>query len=252
VPDNGSGDPRTLALLDELQNQGVKIARRAPITDVNQLDQVDETVREIFADWGEPQRYLVSDCDIDLSVAAPEALDAYDELLNRRRKVEAVGPMLRIRDLPLDYPLFNHAMNRHIQQFWRHTPELIETRFGEAAALECRIDTTMALHRAGEPFRRMKRALRVYEPYEALHLDWYRTAADDDHYTLSPNAAVSHWNNLAERERYGDAALEFETFTAVLARPDRSLEITTVDIRTNWPGLSARPESMPKSSSNTA
>ena len=101
---------------------------------------------------------------------------------------------------------------------------MIETPMGQMAVQECLIDTTFALHRAGEPFRRLKRSLRVYEPYEALHLDWYHTKSDDDVYTTSSNAGISHWNNRAERERHRDDVLEWPEFTAVRRRADGSLE----------------------------
>jgi glycosyltransferase involved in cell wall biosynthesis len=214
VHDNGSTDPTTLAILDELERGGMSVFRSRPISSYEELDNVDETIRAYFADWGEPQRYAVSDCDVDLSVAHPRALDVYDELLNRFRDAECVGPMLRIRDIPPHYPLYNRVMNRHIEQFWHQRPEVVETSFGHVAFIRALIDTTFALHRAGEPFRRPKSGLRVYDPYEARHLDWYLTA-DDNAYTDTSSAMISHWNNRAERDRYKDVPLEHTRFYAV-------------------------------------
>jgi hypothetical protein len=83
------------------------------------------------------------------------------------------------------------------------------------AVLPALIDTTFALHRAGEPFRRLKSALRVYEPYEARHLDWYRVDDRDDYFSLHSDSAISHWNNLAERGRYQSEPLQYTEYTAV-------------------------------------
>lgn len=97
--------------------------------------------------------------------------------------------MLRISDIPSDYPLRTRAINRHVQQFWSRKPALVETRFGPVAVLRTEIDTTLALHRAGERFRRLKKALRVYAPYEALHLDWYANPCE----SVDHRSSVSHW-----------------------------------------------------------
>lgn len=114
----------------------------------------------------------MSDGDIDMTISAPETLDVYDELLNSHRQVESVGPMLKISDIPRSYPLFNRVIKRHVEQFWHKQPEWSETSFGPVAHILTGIDTTFALQTAGEPYRRLKHALRVYEPYDAQHLDW--------------------------------------------------------------------------------
>jgi len=222
IHDNGSAQPETIALLDQLEREGVRVFRRGPIAQADDLNLVNETVTQYFSEWAEPARYVVTDCDIDVSTAAPNMLKVFDDLLNRFRRVQAVGPMLRIRDIPKDYPLYNRAINRHVEQFWRQDPRFVDTAYGEVAFQETSIDTTFALHRAGEPFHRLKAALRVYEPYEALHLDWYSN--NDDHYTTSSNPNISHWNNAAERDAYSDAALEWPSFKAVRKRDDGRLE----------------------------
>lgn len=225
IHDNGSTDPETLGILDELERGGMRIFRCGKIKSVAELDNVNDTIVEYFSEWAEPQRYVVGDCDIDLSIADPRALDIYDELLNRFRDAECVGPMLRIRDIPPSYPLFNRVMNRHIEQFWNRVPQLVDTPLGQVAFIPALIDTSLALHRAGEPFRRLKSGLRVYEPYEARHLDWYFGAEHCDTYTDSSNPAVSHWNNRVERARYEGVSLEHDRFYAVRTTAVSSLEV---------------------------
>jgi glycosyltransferase involved in cell wall biosynthesis len=217
IHDNGSTCPFTLAVLDDCERSGTKVFRYPAIHSPEELNQVNETVSGYFADWAEPGRYVVSDCDVDMSIADSRVLDVYDELLNTHRKAECVGPMLRIRDIPRAYPLFNRVMNRHIDQFWRHAPDIASTSFGEVAILPARIDTTFALHRAGEPFRRLKSGLRVYEPFEALHLDWYHPQIDhrSSAYAATSDPQISHWGNVEEVAKHRGEALRFSEYYAV-------------------------------------
>ncbi len=157
----------------------------------------------------------MTDCDIDLGVARANALLLYDEMLDRFRSAACVGPMLRISDISQKYFLFNHMMNRHIDQFWHQDPLFTSTSLGRVAYIEAPIDTTFALHRAGEPFCRLKQGLRTYFPYEARHLDWYleRDALDPYHERSSAN--ISHWNNKAYCERNRQEALLFKDYKVV-------------------------------------
>jgi hypothetical protein len=234
VHDNGSTDPATLAILDELEATGVKVVRSAAIHSADELNLVDQTVQAHFTGWAEPCRYVVSDCDIDLSAASPAALDVYDAMLSSIDEIECVGPMLRIEDVPRTYPLHNRVMNRHIDQFWRKSPDITTTALGEVAFQRAPFDTTFALHRAAEPFRRMKSGARLYEPYEARHLDWYR-AGDPGVYATSSSAAISHWDNLDEYESHRSEELEYDSFIVVRHGRGAALEIQTVSLNRHKP-----------------
>lgn len=222
VHNNGSDDPATLATLDRLETTGVAVVRGPAICSADDLNLVNRTVEAYFASHP-PARYIVSDCDIDIGVADPRALAVYSELLDRFPEVECVGPMLRIRDVPSTYPLFNRMMNRHIAQFWRHRPSWVEMSRGRIAYQAAPIDTTLALHRAGAPFARLRKGLRVYEPFEALHLDWYLRPGEMREYWRSSNAAISHWNNAVEQGRYAGEALEYSSYYWV-GRGEQGLE----------------------------
>jgi hypothetical protein len=222
VHDNGSDDPATLATLDRLETTGVVVVRGAAICSADELNLVDRTVQAYFASYP-PTNYIVSDCDVDISVADPRALAVYSELLGRFPEVECVGPMLRIRDIPAHYPLRNRALNRHIAQFWQLRPSWVETSMGRIAYQAAPIDTTLALHRAGAPFERLRKGLRVYEPFEALHLDWYLRPGEMREYWSSSNAEISHWNNAVEQGRYADEALEYSSYYWV-GRGEQGLE----------------------------
>jgi hypothetical protein len=148
VHDNGSVEEATIALLIELERAGVQVVRHVGVTDPG------ETIRAHFARWSEPVRYVVSDCTADISVARGDMLDVFDDLLNRHRTFDAVGPALRGRG--------GGEPNGSKQ---------VRADAGEVSITEAIAETGFALHRAGEPFRGAKRALRVGEPFSVLWLD---------------------------------------------------------------------------------
>ncbi len=234
IHDNGSDDAVTLRILLQLELEGIAVYRHAAILFADELNQVNATVLKHFADWAEPSAYVVSDCDIDISVADSDVLDVYQLLLNVDRRAECVGPMLRIHDIPEAYPLRNRALNRHIEQFWRHLPVFIAVETRMIAVQQAQIDTSFAMHRPGETFRRLKPGLRVYEPYEALHLDWYirpeQAVADEQMYAQTSSAGISHWNNAAETTLHGHDELEHRHFHTVCYNKNGDLKIDIVHL----------------------
>jgi hypothetical protein len=238
IHDNGSDDPETVAMLAELERTGVKVYRHAKIVHPDELNDVDESIHDFFSAWSEPSDYIVTDCDIDLSVTDVRAIEVYRELLTIFRKASCVGPMLRIRDIPPRYPLFNHVMNRHINRLWQREPSFAETSHGTVAYLEATFDTVFAVHRAGERFHRKKKGLRVYEPYEALHLDWYAVDQDETVYQQTLSEGVAHWSNRREFARFEDEPLRFDAFKVVRQNPDGSLTVTAHPV----PGIVLRKE----------
>jgi|HubBroStandDraft_1064217.scaffolds.fasta_scaffold00007_71 hypothetical protein len=222
IHDNGSDDPFTLAILAELAAQGVTIYRRPAISAPDELNLVEQTISLYFGWLRRRSRYVVTDCDIDLSSARPEALEVYGELLDRFPRAECVGPMLRIADIPRSYPLFNRVMNRHIEQFWHMDPERTTTRFGDCAFIPASIDTSFALHRDGSRFRRLKQGLRVYHPFEARHLDWYPHPGQEA-YHRSSSAAISHWNNAVQFTDFAREEFRFDRYKIVETADDGGL-----------------------------
>lgn len=213
VHDNGSDDEETLEVLNELSRDQITVRTGPKVEDPEQLNLVADTVQEYFRGAaGVP--YVVTDCDIDMSVARLDAVLVYRELLDRFSEVECVGPMLRIRDIPPSYPLYNRVLNRHIEQFWHREPQWVSTSVGRIAYQLAPIDTTFALHRPHSRFHRLASGLRVYQPYEARHLDWYPTGAGGP-YRYSSSASISHWNNAAQEQQFANEALAFRDFTYV-------------------------------------
>jgi hypothetical protein len=231
IHDNGSTDPATLSLLRSLERQGMEVFYHPAISSPEQLNEVDQTVQAYFRRCLEPLPYVVTDCDIDMSNTPANALDIFEAVLNRFRDLECVGPMLKIRDIPTTYPLFNQVMNRHIEQFWQQRPNFFAFPFGTLAAIRAPIDTTFALHRAGEPFRRLKQGMRVYAPFEARHLDWYLDSAQENSYADSASEEISHWNQSEQLRQYRDVPLLYSEFFDV--RPDQGggLRTETVAVK---------------------
>ena len=227
IHDNGSSEPETLAALDAFERAGVTVVRRPAIAEADELNGLDDTVQSYFRShpW---VPYVVTDCDVDLTTASSKTLDVFHELLARFPAAQCVGPMLRIADVRQSHPLFNRLMNRHVSQFWGREPEWTATSFGRVAYINARIDTTFALHRPGEPFRRRKPGLRVYHPYEAEHLDWYLAETSRDAYFYSSSPLISHWNNRAAQERHGAEALAVDRYFVVAGGENGELMTRTV------------------------
>lgn len=227
IHDFGSDCPYTRRILEEMEGRGLIVSRSARIDSADELERVNDTIDRYFSDWSEPGRYIVSDCDIDLSGASASAIDVYVELLERFPDVECVGPMLSIRDIPATYPLYWHAVNSHVDQFWRKEPQWAVLANGERVAFQrAPIDTTFAVHRAGQRFKRKKDGLRVYHPYEARHLDWYRTREDILSSTFGRTASsrISHWSVASALGALEDASPAFAKFIAVRTAENGGLQ----------------------------
>ncbi len=233
VHDFGSDCPVTRRFLDEMEEKGLIVSRSGRIDSADELETVNDTIDRYFADWSEPGRYIVSDCDIDLSCASESAIDVYVELLERFPDVECVGPMLSIHDIPATYPLYWHAVNSHVDQFWRKEPLWAVLANGERVAFQrAPIDTTFAVHRAGDRFKRKKDGLRVYHPHEARHLDWYRTREDILSSTFGRTASnrISHWSVASAVGALEDTSPAFDRFIAVRTADDGSLQRVEYDL----------------------
>jgi glycosyltransferase involved in cell wall biosynthesis len=227
VHDFGSNDPRTLSILSDLERTGTRVNHAARILSGAQLNQVDQTVQQYFQSEIAQTRYVVTDCDIDLTIASPDSLLIYNELLDRFSEVECVGPMLRISDVPKAYPLYNRVMNRHIEQFWHREPDWFESEYGKKVGyLLADIDTTFALHRERKPFRRLKHGIRVYFPYEAQHLDWYQSPKDldDSEYYRSSFEGIGNWSNKVSHAKFSAEKLQHANFIYVEPGPDGRLQ----------------------------
>jgi len=100
IHDNGSTDPETQAH-PSMSSRGtaMKVFRYPAITSPDELNRWMKPYRNTSPIGASPGAMLLSDCDVDLSIADRSVLEVYDELLNKFVKSNASVPMLRIRDI---------------------------------------------------------------------------------------------------------------------------------------------------------
>lgn len=178
----------------------------------NDLNDVAQTVEAYFRDTGsQAQYYVVTDPDIELDDAMPgDVLDLYAHLLATRRDIVAVGPELRIDDIPDHYPLkadllrrhrIGHLRDRVITFPWSDT-----THRGAVRPL----DTTFGMYRRSFTFKRLNKALLTHAPYVARHLDWYidpAAMADDEVFYMNERTnRWGHWGSAMLRNKVGRSA----------------------------------------------
>jgi pyruvyltransferase len=162
VCDNGSDDPRTLALLDELEHDCVTVYRSASIDPLDRLEWTNNLVRSFFQDWSEPSRYAVTDCIADLSAIGSGALDLYDDLLDRFPRADSVGPA--ITDLSPDAARFEKVVNAKRAPHVKGESGPDDIVPYRCLVVEGGLDSGFAIYRAGKPLLATMKSLRVCEP----------------------------------------------------------------------------------------
>lgn len=235
IHDNGSDDPNTLEELKFYERKRAKVYYRKKIHHANELINVNSSIERYFKEYGPQRDYIVTDCDIDLSIASPNAILLYKYLLDIFKDIQCCGPMLKISDIRKSYPLFNQVINRHVDQFWKKTPTWIDTPFGKCAAIVAPFDTTFAVHRKGSVFRRGKIGLRVYAPFEAKHLDWYLGDGEMAEFKTISSDEVSHWANNFYIDSHRNVGLLFNTYTVVEYNQSNELVCSTKSVPQDHP-----------------
>jgi hypothetical protein len=134
-----------------------------------------------------PARYVVTDCDLDLSSVPDDAVSVMAGVLDSDPTVAKVALSLEILDLP-DTLLAQFA-RAHELQFWQQ-----QRPDGHFDAMT---DTTFALYDHRKPAPRYE-AVRLNRPYTARHLPWYlepgTIPADLAHYLRSVDTTNTHWS----------------------------------------------------------
>jgi len=224
VHDNGSDDPDTISILRKLEQEGVVVFRREKITSADELDLVDETVQSVFRDRP-PAPYAVSDCDVSIAESSPATLATYLRFLEEMPDIECAGPMLRIDDVPATYALYYAMLNRHVLQFWGKEPQVRSIDGAEVGYLPAPIDTTLAVYRAGAPYRRLRKGVRLYQPYAARHLDWYPEEHEVAYRASTNGSRISSWSNPA-RERFNRyVPLQYSTYQDVVVGAHGEIDV---------------------------
>lgn len=151
--------------------------------------------------------YVITDPDIELSEVNEDILDFYIHLLNKY-KVNSVGPMLRIDDIPDFYPRKKNVLEGHGNQFWNKRFTTISYKNENYNILFCDTDTTFQL-RSRKNLSRIfphSNSIRCCKPYFARHLDWYVDPLNltpcQKNYIETTTGNISHWLNKNWKGKY--------------------------------------------------
>ena len=200
IVDFGSTYEPTLKFLKYQERKKIKIYWKERITSVTDLNRVDEAVQDYFKNHPK-SNYVVTDPDIALDNTDGDILNIYSRLLERIPEILAVGPMLRIDDIPDCYPQkekVNVAAGWHIDFHFKRKVNAISCGNKTIRYILAPIDTTFGMSRAGTHWGRYREAARVLSPYSARHLDWYldpkNLTQDQEYYREHASKKIAHWS----------------------------------------------------------
>ncbi len=190
--DVASTYPGCLDYLKDMKAKGYTVYRSSR----NDHRTVTNSINAYLAANPKCEYYAVTDPDIELDNVNGDILEHYIWLLKKYGHHLAVGPMLRIDDIPDYYPKKELAIKRHTLQFWHKRPTPITWNGKTAHIQRAAIDTTFQVaHRSNKrPFPRP--GIRCYAPYAARHLDWYidpDNMTPDQQYYSSHATRTAHW-----------------------------------------------------------
>jgi hypothetical protein len=169
--DAGGARLETQQAIEALQQDGALVQVIDPGSPQQQAESLQHIIQQYFKRWAEPQRYAIAAGAVDFSDSSPDAFALYDELLDCFPEVEAVGPMLRIQDLPFGHP----ALNDQIAEHWLQERSSCETSLGSVGVVQASVVGNFALCRADGPYRAPRSGLRVHHPFDARNLAWTTT-----------------------------------------------------------------------------
>lgn len=170
--DGGDSGEETQQAIGQLQQDGALVRVIDPGTSEQQAESLRRVIRLYFKRWSEPGRFALASGAIDFSTSSPDTLALYDELLDRLQ-VDAVGPMLRIQDLPFGHP----ALGAEIAEHWLQERTSCRTSLGPVSVVPASLIDGFALYRADDKHPPARSGLRVHHPYDARNLDWIESAA---------------------------------------------------------------------------
>lgn len=166
--DGGTAGLETQQAIEALQQDGAQVRVVDPGSPEQQGKSLRHVIQQYFKRWGEPQRYAIASGAVDFSNSSPDAFALYDELLDCFPEAEAVGPVLRIQDLPFGHP----ALSGEIAEHWLHERSACLTSFGPVGVVEASLMGNFALCRADGRHRPPHSGLRVHHPFDARNLAW--------------------------------------------------------------------------------
>jgi hypothetical protein len=183
-------------LIDYLKSSGLQVFWNQR----NELDDVALSVAQYFSNNSDVQYYAVTDPDIEFQahVTPADTLTFYASLLDVYSHIDAVGPELRVDDIPDHYPLKHDLLERHRAS---HVGDKFIDVGWRGSVVQCafrKLDTTFGLYRRNFVFHRLNDALLCHGDYCARHLDWYidpQNMADDDRLYMQKTTRWGHWSS---------------------------------------------------------
>ena len=133
-----------------------------------------DSINDYISKHPECEYVILTDPDIQLHNINKDIIQFYIHLLNTTNK-DAVGPMLKIDDIPDHYPSKRVILERHGNGHWNKHKKSIEFNGNNYEYIETHIDTTFQLFKANKIPNKFptKNSIRTLTPYAARHLDWY-------------------------------------------------------------------------------
>lgn len=201
IIDFGSTYEPTVKYLKYLEHHGTKVYWQEKIEINAGLNNINNVVQDYFTKHPE-SNYVVTDPDVALDNVDGDILNVYSFLLEKVRGISVVGPMLRIDDIPDHYPKKKNvvANSYHTNMHGREVQAICYK--GKAVRyIHAPIDSTFGMSRAGKPWVRPRKGIRVLSPYSARHLDWYlnpkNLTPDQEYYKEHASERIAHWSKWA-------------------------------------------------------
>lgn len=185
----------TLNYLKEKENEGYLVYHSS----INRHVSVKRSIENYLSKHPECEYIIITDPDIQLYNINKDIIQFYIHLLNTTNKV-AVGPMLKIDDIPNYYPSKNFIVSMHGRGHWNQPKKSIEFNGNKYEYINTHIDTTFQLLRANKIPKKFPttNSIRTLNPYAARHLDWYinpNNIMPCQLFYFFNTTGLSHWNN---------------------------------------------------------
>lgn len=179
----------------------------------NELNDVAESISTYFEETkSSSEYYVVTDPDIEMTKETPtDMLEMYMFLLNSHPSVTAVGPELKVDDIPDCYPLKNDLLRKH--KIGHRNDKVTEWKWKDSVQKGAfrPLDTTFGMYRRSFVFKRLNPALLTWYPYNARHLDWYidprEMKEDQIFYMKDSSNKWGHWGSSMLSKKIGTDVL---------------------------------------------
>lgn len=201
IVDNGTDHPDCVLLLNSLETKVKKIYRLPGCLSMEEAtDNFNIAIRDQY-EKSNSQWFAVTEADVCFDGTDPGALSAYINVA--KHTGVAVGPHLRVTDIPAHYPLRSRVLACESRLLYREDMEWLEV----IPYSKCQIDTTFHLFPRTREFRRLHLdPIRVGPPYDAMHLDWYLdifNPSPENRVYIGGTRPIGSWGKAWIRDYWG-------------------------------------------------